>query len=88
MEIALYYVLGRLADLAFARAVLALAGTLGDEPLFFHDPADDLLRHDNLLGFKGGVHPAVAVAPIAAVEHLRYADAQGGMLSGLKSAFF
>ena len=46
----------------------------------FHDPADDLLRHGNLLGFKGGVHPAVPVASIAAVEHLRYADAQGGML--------
>lgn len=62
--------------------------TCGDEPLFFRDPADDLLRHGNLLGFKGGAHPAVPVAPIAAVEHLRYADAQGGMLAWPQERIF
>lgn len=50
VEIAFHQVLGRLADLAFAGTVLALAGSLGDEPLLLHDPPPVPLPYSSDLG--------------------------------------
>lgn len=80
MEIACDQVLGCFADFAFVGAVFALGGTLGYESLLFHDPANDLLRHNNLIQSEGCVHPAIPVAPVAFMEYLRYADAQISVL--------
>ena len=48
VEIALYYVLGRLADLAFARAVLALAGALGDAFMIWQTAFSDTATSSDL----------------------------------------
>ena len=81
-EVAVQEVVRCRADLAHVRAVSTASARDGDQALLLHQAPNDLLGEIHGLLGERGMHPAVTIAPVVALEDVRHDAAHLGVLVG------